>query len=144
MRAEHVPVHFYRYLFDRIGGPWHWVSRRYMPDEELTAIIHDPNVYLYVLYCEGVPCGMGEIDRRGDHLKNATAEIKFFGLMEEYTGKGMGKWFLANVIDLAWSLGPERVVLETCTADHPAALPLYQKMGFSVYNQGTGIINWRG
>ena len=30
------------------------------------------------------------------------------------------------------------------TSPHPAALPLYQKMGFSVYNQGTGIINWRG
>ena len=144
MRAQTPPVHFYRYLYDQVGGPWHWVSRRYMEDDELSSIINDPQVYLYVLYCDGVPCGMGEIDRRAGHQPSMTAEIKFFGLMEDFMGKGLGRWFFASIVDLAWSLGPERVIIETCTGDHPAALPLYQKMGFTVYGQGEGTINWRG
>lgn len=142
LRAENPPVHFYRYLFDRVGGPWRWVSRRYMGDEELAAIIQDREVYLYVLYLDGVPCGMGEIDARGP--ADDGIEIKFFGLMEEFTGRRIGKWFLGQMIELAWSFAPKKVRIETCTADHPAALPLYQRMGFEVCGQGTGTITWKG
>ena len=31
--------------------------------------------------------------------------------------------------------GPRRVIVQTCTLDHPAALPLYQKLGFSPVGQ---------
>ena len=144
MRAEYPPLHFYRYLFDQVGRPYHWVSRRYMDDEELSAILLNPQVYVYVLYLNGSPCGMAEIDARPESHDPETVEIKFFGLMPEAVGKNLGRWFLHNTVDLAWSFGPSRVVLETCTADHPAALPLYQKMGFTVYAQGTGRIEWRG
>ena len=144
LRAEQPPLHYYRYLFDRVGAPHRWVSRRYMIDEELELIIHDPDVYLYVLHYNGAPCGMGEIDARKDKHAEGDVELKFFGLMPDFIGKGLGRWFLYNVVDLAWALDPQRVILETCTADHPAALPLYQKMGFSVYDQGTGVIEWRG
>ncbi len=144
MRAENPPLHYYRYLFDRVGKPYHWASRRYMPDDDLRAIVHDPDVYFYVLYFSGVPCGIGEVDARPDVHDAGTVEIKFFGLMQDFIGRGLGRWFLYNVIDLAWARDPRRVILETCTADHPAALPLYQKMGFTVYSQDTGIIEWRG
>ncbi|WP_306249546.1 GNAT family N-acetyltransferase [Parvularcula sp. IMCC14364] len=144
IRSETPPLHYYRYLYDQVGGPFHWVSRRYMPDEDLAEIIHNPDVYIYVLYYNGSPCGMAEVDTRKDCHPPGTVEIKFFGLMPDFIGKRLGRWFLHNVVDLAWSLDPERVVLETCTADHPAALPLYQKLGFSVYDQGKGVIEWRG
>ncbi|MGV6800429.1 MAG: GNAT family N-acetyltransferase [bacterium] len=144
LRVNEPPLHFYRYLFDQIGAPYQWVSRRYMSDEELRSHIHDPDVHLYVLYFNGAPCGMGEIDIRRATQQAGDAEIKFFGLMPDFVGQGLGRWFLQNIIDLAWALNPRRVVLETCTADHPAALSLYQKMGFSVYRQSEGIIEWKG
>jgi len=31
--------------------------------------------------------------------------------------------------------GPKRVWLHTCTLDHPAALPNYQKAGFAIYKE---------
>lgn len=136
LRAENPPVHFYRYLYAVVGEPWKWVSRKRVSDGDLARILVDPSVYLYVLYANGAPAGFAEVDFRD----GKTADIRFFGLAPEFIGKRLGRFFLANVVDLAWSLAPERVQLETCTLDHPAALPLYQKMGFSVYDQRKGVV----
>ena len=136
LRAERAPAHFYRYIYGTIGDPYKWVSRKRMADDELLEIIHDPNVHLYIFYVAGVPAGMAEVDNRD----KAATEIKFFGLAPEYVGRGFGRYFLTNVIDLAWALAPKSVRLETCTLDHPAALPLYQKLGFTVFDQKMGQV----
>jgi GNAT superfamily N-acetyltransferase len=143
MRAETPTTHFYRYLFDRVGAPHKWTSRRYMTEDKLVRIIQDPDVYIYVPYFRGSPCGLGEIDAR-ETMETGKAEIKFLGLIPEVQGMGIGRWFLHNIIDLAWSLSPRKVMIETCSADHPAALPLYQKFGFAPYDRGIGIIEWQG
>jgi len=136
MRVERPPLHFYRYLYRLIGDPYHWVSRRGMDDGALAEIVHDPRVYVYVLYVDGAPGGMAEIDAR----EGATVELKFFGLAPDYHGMGLGGFFLAQAIDAAWALEPDRVRLETCTLDHKAALPLYQKFGFRVFDRREGVV----
>lgn len=136
MRAVKPPVHFYRYLYDLVGAPYNWVSRRKLTDSELAGIIQHDDVYLYVLYAGGVPAGMAEIDAR----QRDVHELKFFGLTPDFTGCGLGRYFLSNVIDLAWSRAPKVLRLETCTLDHPAALPLYQKLGFSVVDRRSGLV----
>ena len=136
LRAENPPIHFYRYLYRLVGDPWNWVSRRRMSDRELGEILNNPDVYIYVLYVDGVPGGFAEIDRTNPQIH----EIKFFGLTPDFTGRNLGRYFLTNMIDIAWSMDPECVRLETCTLDHPAALPLYQKLGFSVYDQRQGVV----
>lgn len=136
MRVEKPPLHFYRYIYRLVGDPWKWVSRRRLDDKALMEIIHDPSVYVYVLYSGGAPAGLAEIDARGQDA----AELKFFGVAPDFIGRGLGRFFLTNAIDLAWSLNPKRVRLETCTLDHKAALPLYQKMGFRVYGRKDGVV----
>ena len=136
LRAEAPPVHFYRYLYGLVGGPYHWVSRKRMSDLELAEIIEHGDVHIHVLYIAGSPAGMVEIDYREPPI----AELRFFGLAEQFHGRGLGRFFLAHAIDLAWSLSPVCLRLETCTLDHPAALPLYQKMGFNVVDQRQGQV----
>lgn len=136
LRAENPPAHFYRYLYDLVGRPWNWTSRRHLPDEELSKIIADPAVSLFVLYVDGVPGGMAEIDAAAAPI----VEIRFFGLAPEFIGAGLSRYFLANTIDLAWAANPSEVHIETCTLDHPAALPLYQKFGFTVFDQRQGRV----
>jgi GNAT superfamily N-acetyltransferase len=136
LRVENPPLHYYRYLYSLVGGPFHWLSRRRLPDAELTEIIRNPSVYIYVLYADGAPGGFAEVDARD----KKSCEIRFFGLAPEFTGLGLGRYFLTHIIDLAWSLGPARLCLETCTLDHPAALPLYQKMGFRVFDRKKGVV----
>ena len=53
--------------------------------------------------------------------------------MPAFQGLGLGSWLLAEAIRACWARKPARVIVETCTLDSPAALPLYQKMGFTPY-----------
>jgi GNAT superfamily N-acetyltransferase len=140
LRAEKPPVQFYRYLYDLVGGPWKWVSRKKLNDTDLAAIIEDPAVFVYVLYVDGVPAGMTEIDT----TEAPIVEIKFFGLAPEFIGQGLSRFFLSNAVDLAWSHNPNEVKIETCTLDHPAALALYQKFGFTVFDQRQGRVELPG
>ena len=134
--AEKPPISFYRYIYQQVGDPYNWVSRKRLTDDELAEIIHHPDNFLYILYVDGVPAGMAEIDVRN----KSNVELKFFGLTPEFTGRGLGRYFLFHAIDLAWSFKPSKVLLETCTLDHPAALPLYQKFGFTVFDQRRGQV----
>jgi hypothetical protein len=56
-------------------------------------------------------------------------ELVRFGLMPEFIGQGLGRYFLQWAIDKAWGYRPRRFWLHTCTLDHPAALPNYLKAG---------------
>ena len=126
-------VPYYRSLYDAVGKDYYWLSRRKMSDEALAAILGDPRDELHVLHVEGTPAGFAELDRsRPDEI-----ELVQFGLMPEYIGQGLGRWFLQWTIDRAWSYEPRRFWLHTCTLDHPAALPNYLKAGFVLCKQET-------
>ncbi|MEM9422532.1 MAG: GNAT family N-acetyltransferase [Pseudomonadota bacterium] len=140
MKAENPPADFYRFLFNRIGEKHKWVSRRYLNNDELVPLIHDPNIEIFVLYKDGWPAGFAEIVGGFEE----EVEFKFLGLLPEAQGTGLGRWFLQEVLAIIWSRGPKRVIIETCTLDHPAALRLYQKAGFTVYDQAKGLIEWHG
>ncbi|MBO6719680.1 MAG: GNAT family N-acetyltransferase [Rhizobiaceae bacterium] len=127
LRARDMPLHFYRYLQDRVGRDWTWVNALRMSDEELSGRVHAAERDLRVLYLDGAPAGFFELSTK----PLPRVEIAYFGMMGHVTGQGLGRWFLGAAIEAAWSYKPEAVFLSTCTEDHPAALPLYQKMGFS-------------
>ncbi len=126
MGTKDMPLQFYRYLQYRVGGKWHWVARHRLSNDELSEIIHRETTEIDVLYLDGVPSGFFEIDR-----SNAKrVDLAYFGMMEHAIGRGLGKWFLAQAIDAAWSSEPNSITVNTCTLDHPSALGLYQKLGF--------------
>jgi GNAT superfamily N-acetyltransferase len=131
LRTRDIPLHFYRYLMDRVGRKWHWVNVLRLDDEELAAGIHREDRDIRVLYFDGAPAGFFDLK---PHLPGEV-ELAYFGMMEQAIGQGIGRWFLGAAIEAAWSYGPERVSVQTCTLDHPAALPLYQKLGFSPVGQ---------
>lgn len=132
----HVPsptVPYYRSLYNAVGKEFHWLSRRKMSDEALAAILGDPRNEMHVLNVDGMPAGFAELDRR----QPDEVELTQFGLTHDFIGQGLGKWFLQWTIDKAWSYGPKRFWLHTCTLDHPNALPNYTKAGFVLYKQET-------
>jgi GNAT superfamily N-acetyltransferase len=131
MRATHPPVHFYRYLYNTIGDAYFWVERRKLTDEALAAIVQHPEVELYVLYLEGNPAGMAELDMRD----SATGQLAYFGLMPEAVGKRLGYFFLYHAVMNAWARPISKLQVNTCTLDHPRALPLYQRLGFVPYSR---------
>jgi GNAT superfamily N-acetyltransferase len=133
VHAKQPTVGYYRFLYNAVGGPYHWLSRRRLSDAELAASLNDPLDEVHVLHVEGTPAGFAELDRR------MVGQIEFvqFGLMGDFIGQGLGKYFLQWAIDNAWSYQPKRFWLHTCTLDHPAALPNYLKAGFTIYKEET-------
>ena len=131
MKTRNMPLHFYRYLMDRVGRKWHWVNALRASDDELADTLAHPGRDIRVLYVDGAPAGFFDLK---PHLPQ-TVELAYFGMMEHAMGLGIGRWFLGAAIDAAWSHHPDIVTVQTCTLDHPAALPLYQKLGFSPVGQ---------
>ena len=118
----------YRTLFARVGGRWLWYSRLAMDDAALAARMASVHA---VLDPAGVEVGLVELDFR----KPGECLIAFLGLVPELAGKGHGAWLFAQTLALAWRKDVERVTVNTCTLDHPAALPAYMKAGFTAYKR---------
>jgi GNAT superfamily N-acetyltransferase len=131
LKTRDIPLHFYRYLQDRIGRKWQWVNVLRLTDEELSAKIHAPGRDIRVLYLDGAPAGFFDLKPE----PGGPLELAYFGMMEQAMGQGLGRWFLGAAIEASWSHHPSVVTVQTCTLDHPAALPLYQKLGFSPVGQ---------
>ncbi len=119
-------VPFYRYLYATVGGPYCWWLRRIAPDSEIEALLASPAISVHVLYRDGEPAGFFELDARSGHDVN----LAYFGLMPHMIGRGAGEAFLRHAIDAAWMLAPTQLRVNTCTADHPRALPAYLRAGF--------------
>jgi len=125
------PEH-YRELFRRIGAPWLWFSRLLLDDAHLSAIIQHPKVELDSIHDEaGREVGMVELDFREPN----ECELSFIGLLPELSGKGNGRWLLAEAVRRAWREGVDRVHVHTCSLDHPAALSAYRRAGFKPFKR---------
>jgi GNAT superfamily N-acetyltransferase len=134
-RAVEPDPRWYKQLFRAVGEDWLWFSRLRMPDPELTRILHDPKVELYVLEDGGREVGLMELDRRAP----PDVELAFFGVIPGMVGKGAGRWLIAQAIQIAWSQRPRRFWLHTCTLDHPKALSFYMKSGFTPYDRAVEV-----
>jgi GNAT superfamily N-acetyltransferase len=131
-RVEVPQPEHYRELFRLIGAPWLWFSRLILDDAHLAAIIQHPKVELdSVLDEAGREVGMLELDFRDAH----ECELAFIGLIPELSGKGHGRWLLAEAARRAWREGVDRVHVHTCSLDHPAALSAYRRAGFTPYKR---------
>lgn len=127
LRAEKPPVHFFRYLYDAVGSAYEWTDLHAVADEEIATFTQDSAVALYVLYLKGWPAGFIMLDYR----TKPVCDIAYFGMAPEAAGRGLGKWLLGAGVHMAWDEGVGKMTVNTCTLDHPRALPLYQHWGFS-------------
>jgi len=129
LRLSLCSVPFYRYLYDTVGRDWVWWLRRTLPDAEIAGLLARPDISIHVLYQGGEPAGFYEIERRGG---DAGTNLAYFGLMPHAIGQGVGRALLRHAIDGAWAETPRVLTVNTCTADHPRALPNYIAAGFRV------------
>jgi GNAT superfamily N-acetyltransferase len=118
----------YRALFERVGARWLWYSRLAMDDATLAASMGEVHA---VVDRRRIEVGMLELDFRPE----GECLIRFLGLVPELAGRGLGKWLFAQALALAWRPGVRRVSVNTCSLDHPAALPSYIAAGFRPYRR---------
>lgn len=126
IRIARPSLPFYRYLYDTVGASHLWWLRRALPEPALAGILADPAVSIHVLYRDGEPAGFFELDGRA----RPDVNLSYFGLMPFAVGGGFGRAFLRAAVDAAFITSERGLTVNTCTADHPRALPTYLRTGF--------------
>lgn len=117
----------YRELYAAVGHDYVWWLRRTLSDAELDSVLSDRAISIHVLRDAKGDLGFYELDRRSWPLIN----LAYFGLYPRAVGLGIGMAFLQHAIRAAWEESPVALTVNTCTADHPRALPNYLKAGFT-------------
>jgi GNAT superfamily N-acetyltransferase len=121
----------YLELYRAVGGPLRWDTRLDMPRSELDTLLASGRSHNYVLRdASGEPLGFCEFDIGAF----PELELKHFGLVPQAQGRGLGPWLLATALYREWRAGAQRIWLHTDTWDHPAAVPVYERAGFRVYD----------
>jgi GNAT superfamily N-acetyltransferase len=114
-----------------VGTPYGWRSSRRGPQEWASWLTEHPGRDFWLLTFDGEPAGIVVFDPQpGEEI-----EIKTFGLLPEFIGRGLGAYALTLGVDRAWRLLPTvtRVWLHTQTTDHPHALTNYHRRGFRTF-----------
>ncbi len=130
-RAIDPPVWFFLSLYDAVGREYEWQDRFIQAEEDpaaLQAFVRDPDVVIWTAMKHGWPQGFFMLDRR----EAGVCDLAYFGLVPQAVGTGLGRTLLQTAIATGWADdGVAKMTVNTCTLDHPAALALYQKMGFT-------------
>jgi GNAT superfamily N-acetyltransferase len=120
-----------RFFYATIGGGWNWVDRLPWTADDWLRYLMQPGIETWVLSVGGLPAGYFELDAQSD----GDVEIVYFGLLQKFTGMGLGGHLLTCAVERAWGLGAQRVWLHTCSLDDPRALSHYLARGFELYHQ---------
>ncbi|HEY5441489.1 MAG TPA: GNAT family N-acetyltransferase [Gemmatimonadaceae bacterium] len=128
-RVPHPMPELNRFFYAAVGADYHWTDRLSWSLPKWREYLAQPDVDTYVLAVDGIPAGYFELKRH----KNSDVEIKYFGLIGSYIGKGLGAHMLTAAAETAWAAGAKRVILDTCSLDHPKAFEHYVARGFKLY-----------
>ena len=120
-----------RFLYEVVGRDWQWTYRLpWSPERWKTYVLRD-ELSTWLGTCEGMTVGYFELEKQDE----GNVEIKIFGLVPQFVGKGLGGHMLTQAIRTAWDMGASRVWVHTCTLDAPAALPNYLARGLRIYKE---------
>lgn len=117
-----------QFMFKTVGGPWRWFSRLSWDYQSWLSYLSTEQVRTWLLWLDGTPAGYAELVKHPDN----SVEIKFFGLLPQFIGQGLGLPLAQAAIKAAADWQASRIWLHTCSADHPSALKNYQQAGFTL------------
>jgi GNAT superfamily N-acetyltransferase len=128
-RVPHPMPELNRFFYSTVGANYTWTDRLSWPPAKWREYLDRPNIDTYVLAVDGIPAGYFELVRH----ESGDFEIKYFGLIGSFIGKGLGAHMLTAATEAAWAAGAKRVILDTCSLDHPKAFENYVARGFRLY-----------
>jgi len=121
-----------KFFYKQVGKKHRWIDRLSWSDEKWINYISNKNLETYIV------CESEELVGFFELLNNPElqeTEISYFGLLEEYIGKGIGGYALSVAIRKSFEKNIRRVWLHTCTLDHPNALKNYIARGMTVFKK---------
>jgi len=136
MKAEIPSAELQHFLYRSVGGNWYWYEKANWSYQAWWEYAQNPNLHTWVLYLKGTPAGYFQLEVQPE----GNIEIVYFGLLEQFSGMGLGGHLLTCALEEAWRLGAQRVWVHTCSLDSPAALANYQARGMRLYKTETRLV----
>ena len=121
-----------KFFYKQVGKKHRWLDRLNWSDEKWINYISNKNLDTYIISDSENLVGFFEL-LNNPHLSET--EISYFGLLEEYIGRGIGGYALSVAIRKSFEKDIKRVWLHTCTLDHPNALKNYIARGMRVFRK---------
>ncbi|QMU57222.1 MAG: GNAT family N-acetyltransferase [Boseongicola sp.] len=128
LKADDPPVWYFLSLYDAVGRDLAWEDIHNWEHKQLQEWLHQGAMNLWTLTGNGWPHGFFMLEDKSDGV----SDLAYFGMVPEAIGRGLGSWLLRTAVLTAWDReGTQKMTLNTCTLDHPRALAMYQKVGFT-------------
>ncbi len=129
-------IEVYRALYREVGEDWIWFSRLIYDDTKLKKILTEPTRENFLPLKNGKPFGTLELD----YSNPEEPELAYFGLVPSAIGGGLGRWLMAQAVEMAWARPQtKRLWLHTCTGDSPQALKFYMSCGYKPYKRAIEV-----
>ena len=116
-----------KFFYKQIGKRHQWVDRLIWQDKDWLKYISNENLRTYILKKENDLVGYFELI-----FNNNDCEIAYFGILEEFIGKGFGGFLLSEALKIGFKKA-NRIWVHTCSLDHPNAIENYKSRGMKIF-----------
>ena len=116
-----------KFFYKQIGKKHQWVDRLIWQDKNWMDYISNKNLKTFVLQKDNDLVGYFELI-----LNNNNCEIAYFGILEEFIGKGYGGFLLSEALRIGFK-SANRIWVHTCSLDHPNAIENYKSRGMKIF-----------
>ena len=116
-----------KFFYKQIGKRHQWVDRLIWQDKDWLKYISNENLKTYIFKRENDLVGYFELI-----FNNNDCEIAYFGILEEFIGKGYGGFLLSEALKIGFKRA-NRIWVHTCSLDHPNAIENYKSRGMKIF-----------
>ncbi len=116
-----------KFFYKQIGKRHQWVDRLIWQDKDWLKYISNENLRTYIFKIENDLVGYFELI-----FNNDDCEIAYFGILEEFIGKGYGGFLLSEALKIGFKKA-NRIWVHTCSLDHPNAIENYKSRGMKIF-----------
>ena len=125
--AEKSKFDLNKFFYKQIGKKHQWIDRLIWQDKNWIEYVSNKNLKTFILQKNNDFVGYFEL-----LFNKNECEIAYFGILEEFIGKGYGGFLLSEAIRIGFK-NANRIWVHTCSLDHPNAIENYKSRGMRVF-----------
>ena len=125
--AEKSKFDLNKFFYKQIGKKHQWIDRLIWQDKNWIEYVSNKNLKTFILQKNNDFVGYFEL-----LFNKNECEIAYFGILEEFIGKGYGGFLLSEAIRIGFK-NANRIWVHTCSLDHPNAIENYKSRGMKVF-----------